>query len=219
MANSENVIPYGELVHEAAVHGGPDAFLKDFGLALLEDAYPIIFGEGYEVGDMKGFRRGVLVTSAVGAGIVAIWQAVDKLPKLYRRFKKKEHIEKTNCENMIDTDTIERLLHLDELLEKIIESTEGIVAYKVNGKVVKLRIKAEDDEYESEIVFMNNGSFNYSTFIENDYVTLSIARKIENLLKNKSCSIPDNEWIEVRCENDKYAEKLQSAIAEELKRN
>ena len=182
MANPNNVIPYGELVHEAAVHGGPDNFLKEYGVALLEDAYPSFFNEGYGAGSSDGFKKGVAVTGGVATGLFLIWQAVDKLPKLYRYIKDKN---KVNSDASSDKKIIERLLHLDEYVKDVAEATNEVVAYNVKGRVVSRKINTGNSTYESDIIFMNNGNYKFSTSVENDSITEYVASAVEDLLKDK----------------------------------
>ena len=184
-------------------------------MAILADAYPKFFGEGYEVGSNDGFKKGALMTGAAAAGVFVIWQAIDKLPKVYRFFKNKK--ESTATVSSYDKKIIERLLHLDEYVKDVVESTNDVLAYSVNGRVVNLKIKSGDSEYESDIVFMNNGNYKFSTCIENDLVTEYVATSVEELLRGKERYRSNKKWVDVTKE-DEHAKNLKPAVATELKR-
>ena len=61
MPNPENIQPYSDLAHKAAVAGGPEKFLDEYG----ESKREIGWEEGFEEGERKGIEEGVLTSLGV----------------------------------------------------------------------------------------------------------------------------------------------------------
>lgn len=86
MSNYENIRPYSELVHEAAVNGGPATFLKEFG------------NKYYDLGYLDGLNgKGKAIVTAVVAtvgGTITLWEGGKWIyRKTTRRFEHKRALK------------------------------------------------------------------------------------------------------------------------------
>jgi hypothetical protein len=205
MSNPENVVPYGAFIHEVALHGGPREYLRDFGDALINEASPII----YKDGEKRGAIKGVAVTIISAALMVLVKAGVEKIPALFKKSKEEQVTSEVSPEKdsqAEEKEYIERLLHLQEYTAMVVEKYQEVLAYNVNGRVVNLKMRDpnNNETYDADIVFKNNGHFrcSYGCSDESaadrvfDYVS-AVARDIQRLLKGKYVYFPKQEWIEV----------------------